>query len=644
MVARYCDHGLYAAPVAAGTVPTAAEDGNGKGKTAATMATLVVTFSGQPTADQAITIAGVTFTAKASGATGNQFNIGATPADTATNLKTAINSSATNAVQPTGSIASTAPLRNIVNACVSGAVVTVYTRIAGSDWNSVTESSTLSNVSVTQWSGGADGAYGYFVSTAAIAWPTSRAIGDYGMFSVNGVYLPPVTGDSLSVRGGKTVSLSLPEAAWTWGGFPASTVEAPFIVTIDDGTEWVGDSSTAVFTVNATYVVGAFTWNKNTAGKSVVVIGKRYSDSSYRLTLNFVCQYGLSMACHGATGVAFVGTSFANNATAQSPGINFVGWYSDLSSTASLYSECKVSTSYNAAPFFGTADINGGRAFVFSDCIISNDGAVLPHTGLLTVCSYWQRYNLLFNSCRFIGFVSGSRLYNTAGNDQRVIGYHLRNCEMGGVSVLGPNISRMTSTDVLDLITGSSQFGYRDFFVDDFFGFVEWNSERSFPYCNAVLLDGSTGWSIHVIPTTVSGRINRFRSVKTPRIGKINSLADGARTLSVELAIHESLTWNKSDISAIIDYIDTDGHRCVIDTYDYAEGALSASSATWNQEVGGKVTYSDGATQYHDKYKFSVTTPTAIATDTEIGIVIHCHSYVPDVTKGFFVDPEIIVT
>lgn len=55
------------------------------------------------------------------------------------------------------------------------------------------------------------------------------------------------------------------------------------------------------------------------------------------------------------------------------------------------------------------------------------------------------------------------------------------------------------------------------------------------------------------------------------------------------------------------------------------------------------MTYVDGATQYHDKYKFSVTTPTAIATGTEIGIVIRCHTYVADTTKGFFIDPEIQV-
>lgn len=57
-------------------------------------ASLVVTFSGQPTAESTITINGTAFTAKASGATGAQFNIGVNLAATLTNLATALNGSA----------------------------------------------------------------------------------------------------------------------------------------------------------------------------------------------------------------------------------------------------------------------------------------------------------------------------------------------------------------------------------------------------------------------------------------------------------------------------------------------------------------------------------------------------------------------
>jgi hypothetical protein len=53
-----------------------------------------ITFSGQPAVDSTVTINGTAFTFKASGATGNQSNIGATLSDTLDNLVTVLNGSA----------------------------------------------------------------------------------------------------------------------------------------------------------------------------------------------------------------------------------------------------------------------------------------------------------------------------------------------------------------------------------------------------------------------------------------------------------------------------------------------------------------------------------------------------------------------
>lgn len=61
-------------------------------------ATGSITFSTQPAADSTITINGVVFTFKASGATGNQINIGATLSDTIDAIVTALNASVSTAV------------------------------------------------------------------------------------------------------------------------------------------------------------------------------------------------------------------------------------------------------------------------------------------------------------------------------------------------------------------------------------------------------------------------------------------------------------------------------------------------------------------------------------------------------------------
>lgn len=80
--------------------------------TGATRASATLTYaSSGPTADQTVVVAGVTFTAKSSGATGNQYNLGASLTASAANLVAAINASAST--------------YNMVVASSVGAVVTI---------------------------------------------------------------------------------------------------------------------------------------------------------------------------------------------------------------------------------------------------------------------------------------------------------------------------------------------------------------------------------------------------------------------------------------------------------------------------------------------------------------------------------------
>ena len=73
-----------------------------------TPATATLTFSSTgPTNNETFTLGNVTFTAKTSGATGNQFNISSTPAVVATNLAAAINASPNMAGLVTAGISST---------------------------------------------------------------------------------------------------------------------------------------------------------------------------------------------------------------------------------------------------------------------------------------------------------------------------------------------------------------------------------------------------------------------------------------------------------------------------------------------------------------------------------------------------------
>lgn len=104
-----------------------------------------VTFSSTgPTNTQTMTIAGVTFTAVTSGATGNQFNISATPATVAANLASAINAATS--------------MAGIVTATSLLGVVTITAVVPGLIGNGlVVSAGTLSNTVVVTPVGGLDG-------------------------------------------------------------------------------------------------------------------------------------------------------------------------------------------------------------------------------------------------------------------------------------------------------------------------------------------------------------------------------------------------------------------------------------------------------------------------------------------------------
>jgi hypothetical protein len=117
-------------------------------KLGAIKASLLGTFTGDPTAGQALTINGVTFTARASGASTNEFNIVTGANGTA--LAAAINAS------------TTAGIAGIVEASSASAqVVTVTCKVPGLVGNAIACTENMDNFtlagSATKLAGGTDG-------------------------------------------------------------------------------------------------------------------------------------------------------------------------------------------------------------------------------------------------------------------------------------------------------------------------------------------------------------------------------------------------------------------------------------------------------------------------------------------------------
>jgi hypothetical protein len=105
----------------------------------------ITTAAGGSANNETMTICGVTFTAKTSGATGNQFNISATAATQAANIASAINAATSFA--------------GIVTAAVTGAgIVTVSAVVPGKIGNGLVMANVnLANVTVVSFASASDG-------------------------------------------------------------------------------------------------------------------------------------------------------------------------------------------------------------------------------------------------------------------------------------------------------------------------------------------------------------------------------------------------------------------------------------------------------------------------------------------------------
>lgn len=645
MATKYCDHDLYGAPVAAGTVPTAAEDGNGKGKTAATMATFVISFSGLPAAGQAVTVAGVAFTAKASGATGNQFNIGADATATATNLRNAINASTTNAIKPTGVIAATAPLRNVVNACSSGGVVTVYTRCAGSDWNSVVETSTLSNCTLTQWSGGADGAWGYIRNiTAAIAWPTSVAANAYGIWSASPCYLGTLAvGDVCKVRAGKTLTFPVASSSKYIESAYVGTTSGYVTYEIDDGTEWPADGSTPVLEISASAYnpYGFFVWTQ--ANYYICVKAKKYAGGARNLVFKSINPggYGVygTLVLGGSNGTIIDNVKLTGSASMPNIGalINY--------GARSVFNGCVIEqTADGNVPFVFAGSNAYSINAELNNCEFIASGKTTPTTLASLFNNYTQSKKWIFNGCSCSGLLSGSQLVagTTYYLDNNIAFF--RDCSFPNITVTGPISLSGAAVNILPGVRGvyaSSRTRDREFSMENpGLFFIDWNKQRGRPTLNARLLDGITPWSIYAITSTTAGNVTRNVPVELPTISKLlpaaGDLAEAVRTVKVNFLLESTLSWGASDVSVFLTYTDTDGNPAVTDSFNVLGGSLSASAAAWSATSWNGLSWVP--------YEFSIATDKPVKAETEICATLRIHTTVANVNQGMIFDPELLIS
>ena len=624
-----------------------AQDGDGEAIGAATPATASVSFTGVPSSGS-IAVLGVTLSVSWATSANNCANL----------LANAINASTATATGP-GSFTTKSQVRNHIyargpaNGAPAGTcqIMTRQGAVAHNGLIAVTH--TLNNVSSSgtiTFSGAQSGAWGWLASSS-VMWPSGLASGAYGLFCPTRFCGTLDGGDVVHIRRGarvyvaaySTLDMTLPAC-----GSASSRVT----FRIDEGVKWPSDSAED-YVLFARYQNGASNANIGFVGSAnlqyVDVQGTLRSDGDYSLRLYEVDGLGRVGCSAGVYHV--IGADF------QSKERTWIGGTAYAMSAANdgwRFTKCRLKrTTQAVAELFVSSPGGASRChLVITDTIFDTGAPTAPQQGDIS----WLNNNaypntLELNGCKFVGYLAGSKLFGGAVSYSPVNRAVLvRNCDLGGISVLGPNFVSVAGgpegrRGVPNGVYMTSQVGGQDFLIDSPYGMAAWLSNRSFPTLDGRLRDGVTPWSLQIVPSVVAGNLSHSRPFETPRFAKINTLPTGVRTITVEFGLEQSLAWSAGDVSIAVEYEDANGIVC-IDSLDVTGGALTPSTAAWTNASGSQFTYSDSGDIFLNKYKISLTTPTAIlgadapdGIEREIGVVVRVHRSVADTTKMLFVDP-----
>lgn len=648
--------GKYANPPWTPTAWGVPQEGDGTASTAATAsATVSIDLSAATAAaGNTISIMGATLTCVASGATVNNFNAGS-GATLVANLVAAINrttATATITAQATGW--ATPKIQDAVYARVGSPTTTleIMTRAGSAQYNTsqvTTSGFTGGTFGPYTFSGGSGGCWGYLVNHYP-QWPSSVAISIYGVFAgaITGMPIAgtmgnaTIGGDTVRVRSGKSIWYNSQSTVGCYGG---GSRTQPLEIQFDDGTSWPADGSTPVFTFTATYFTNYTSINLAPSAGPANIRAPRYADGTRGLVFTVTPTSSGYLTAYGYSSTTWTNVDF-NTYPSTSVFAQFVQYGND-GVYANRFIGCRWKHRMNAQ-FLSFSTSRGMTEFM--DCEFDNTGTPTPNSGAFAAigAGHTNGTEWIFEACKFTGFPSTSRLFSVGQSTVYSTRVIFSNCSWGNLGSKGPvTLPISQGQRSYCYVSGFSQTGTRDFFINQGGGFVDWDASGGYPTCNAKLMDGTTGWSIKVIPTTDTIKISRNNPLELPRIGKIMPtnalLTEGVRTLKIQLAVEQTLTLTKQDISLMVVYEDTAGVLQVIDSYDPSATALDTSTATWSSESGGQVAFYPGPV-LHNKKEFSITTPTAVKAETEVGIFVRFGFSVTDSTKTIFVDPDIAVT
>lgn len=643
MATYYVDQGAYGNYAA---VPTwgQAQDGDGTSKSLATPATAEIVFTGVPSSGT-IAVLGVPLTVS-----------WATSADNCANLlATAINASTATATSPAG-ITRKSQVRNHLyargpaNGAPSGTCEIMMRQgtAAVNGQNAITH--TLNNVSTTSpitFAGGAGGAWGYVWNHSATIWPSVVAIMGYGVFAGTLPFCGALDpGDIVHVRSNKTLTLSDANAQYTASLAAMGSAAAPIFFVIDNGTIWPADGSTPVFKLVRTSAAGSnnllWTWPNNVFAH---ILGRQYSSGQRNFVLEVSQQTGtalsLNIRTEGQVRAEHLDIVCLSGASSS---FTFSGATSETLGASVLY-RCRQLQATQPNPFVDYPLGGNPRSLKF----IEHTFELTAQAAISSAINFFGTGGvhgvIELEGCKFIGFVSGSRLQASRGSG--VPGALIaKNCEFGNITNFGPTAPQLVGngSQVPNGTRGTtitSQYGFREWALEiPAKLYAEHNRAKGYPTLSALLPDGVTPFAIYVVPTSAAGNISVHNPAELPRINKIlpaaSLLPQAARTVKLEFLLESTLTWTRANLAIQLTYVTASGAVKIMDSYDRDGAALTTSTAAWT------ATSWNGQTWL--KRSISLTTPEAVLAGSELSLAIKLYSSVANETLGIIVDPEFVVT
>lgn len=643
----YCDHGAYSTVLGATPIWGVPQEGDGSATAAASTAgTAAIVFSANCAVGAAVTICGVVFTAVASGATGNQFNVGAALTNSIDNLVTAINASTT--AVAAGVAIGLPQMRNLVFARnTAGTTIEVMMRVGSTQLNGATN--TNCRMTCTTWAtgsslpvnfaGGAGGCWGWLINPAAIGVSSTYAAGTYGIF---GSVLPIITGtnalptdlDTIWGRSGagKTITMA------TGVGISASADYAINFV-LDSNTKWTGDSGT-----------GQVTFSFSISGADVLCYFNQATGAGKYKSWGCIKKGALRFYLRSASSGGALRFR-SENASAHSHGRVWnalfeeyatcpasQGMYVYTNNYTSLHFEnCRFANPAPRTAFPTTAFANLtlvgkvsfiGCKFEFNFTNLTDPGPLISANVAATRCG------IRVEDCEVTGWTSGTMKAVGSLTAPNNANWLFRNNK--GLLIDASTYAGMQTPygNEFDEFTGRMVFYSADvggtFREETAIGVCDWVYGANYPVLKATQPDG-TVWSIKMDWLTTSGLVSSatpFRSI--PLTQYYRATAD-TKTITLELLVPDAVTLTADMCCMTVRYINSSGSPVTETTLGAV--APSASGLSWSL---------NGLTGYSPK-KLAITTAQAIKQNTAIQVTFELHRRT-SVNRQIYVDPEFSMT